>query len=338
METAPIVAITLGDPAGIGPEVVVKALRRPEVASACRPLVVGDPRFLDASRTGTAAPPLRIVRDAAEARFEAGEVDVLELAGVPPRSVVVGQVGAAGGRAAVEAVRRAVRLALAGQVAALATAPLNKRAMRQAGYAYLGHTELLAEATGTPRCTTLLATPGLRVSHVTRHLPLREVAAALTVERVLETILLTDEGLRGLGVASPHLAVAGLNPHNGDDGLLGREEIEVIGPAVVAARARGVEARGPLSPDSVFSAAIAGAFDAVVCMYHDQGHIAVKTHDLARSITVTLGLPVVRTSADHGTALDIAGKGVADERSMAAAIVEAARLAARRPPPPPARP
>jgi 4-hydroxythreonine-4-phosphate dehydrogenase len=176
----------------------------------------------------------------------------------------------------------------------------------------------------------MLATPGLRVTHVTRHVPFREIPRHITHDRVLRTITVTDAGLKALGVSSPRIAVAGLNPHNGEEGLLGREEIDVIAPAVQSARSRAIDAEGPLSPDSVFIAALRGDFDVVVCMYHDQGHIAVKTHNFAESITVTLGLPIVRTSADHGTAFDIAGQGVADAESMAAAMIAAARMATQR--------
>jgi 4-hydroxythreonine-4-phosphate dehydrogenase len=221
-------------------------------------------------------------------------------------------------------------LALDGEISAIATAPLNKAAMQQAGYAYLGHTELLMERTRTKRCTTMLATPGLRVTHVTRHVPFREIPALVTHDRVLETISVTHEGMRDLGFNAPRLAVAGLNPHNGEGGLLGREEIDAIAPAVASARAQGIDVCGPIPADSVFFQALAGAYDAVVTMYHDQGHIAVKTHNFAESITITLGLPIVRTSADHGTAFDIAGQGIADARSMTAAILEAARISQRR--------
>jgi len=176
----------------------------------------------------------------------------------------------------------------------------------------------------------MLATPGLRVTHVTRHIPFRAIADKLTVDNVLDTIVITDEGMRTLGYPTPRLAVAGLNPHNGDNGLIGREELDIIGPAVQQAQAQGIHARGPIPADSVFFQAIRGDYDVVVCMYHDQGHIAVKTHGFEKSITITLGLPIIRTSADHGTAFDIAGKGIAHPDSMIAAITEAAMMAQRR--------
>jgi 4-hydroxythreonine-4-phosphate dehydrogenase len=325
----PIIAITMGDPAGVGPEIVAKALARDDVWSCCRPLVVGDAGVL-AQAVALLAAPLTFhpIADVAEARFDRDAPDVLDLHNVDPTALQPGQVSANAGRAAVDCVERAVALAQAGQVDAIATGPINKAALQAAGVPYIGHTELLAALTGEERVTTMLATPGLRVVHVTRHVPLREVAALITHARVLETIRLTDAGLRGIGIPRPRLAVAALNPHGGDEGLLGREEIEAIGPAVEAARADGIDAHGPIPADSVFFRAIRGEFDAVVAMYHDQGHIPVKTHGFERSVTVTLGLPIVRTSVDHGTAFDIAWKGLASEESLVEAIRLAARLAA----------
>jgi 4-hydroxythreonine-4-phosphate dehydrogenase len=226
-------------------------------------------------------------------------------------------------------VEAATALALQGRVAAMVTGPINKAALRAADIPFIGHTELLTSLIGggltEQSVTTMLVTPGLRVVHVTRHVPLRKVAALITQERVLNTIRVTHSGLVQMGVPRPRLAVAALNPHGGDDGLIGPEEIEQIAPAVDAARQEQIDARGPIPADSVFFRAIEGEFDVVVAMYHDQGHIPIKTHDFARSVTVTLGLPIVRTSVDHGTAFDIAWQGKADERSM----LEATRLAAR---------
>lgn len=328
-QALPVIAITLGDVAGIGPEVVVKALAAPEVWAACRPLVIGDARALTEARLGIPVPPLRLVSQVEAATFDAGTLTLLDLGNLTPDAAPLGQVSAAAGRAAVEYVLKATELALAGQVEAVATAPLNKEAMHLAGFDYIGHTEILADVARAPRCTTMLATPGLRVTHVTRHVPFREIAQQLTLERVLETIVLTHEGMQRLGYAQPRIAVAGLNPHNGDNGLLGREELDIIGPAVAAAQAQGIDARGPIPADSVFFQAIRGAYDVVVCQYHDQGHIAVKTYGFEQSITITLGLPLIRTSADHGTAFDIAGRGIAHADSMRAAILEAAAIAAR---------
>jgi 4-phospho-D-threonate 3-dehydrogenase / 4-phospho-D-erythronate 3-dehydrogenase len=342
----PIIGITLGDIAGIGPEVVIKALQHPEVYEICRPLVIGDSRVrgLEALNAETlphsaaveaGAPGGATARDARDRWWQGiywpleGPL-LLDLRVVDPSQVAVGEVSPVAGRAAVAYVLSAVRLAQAGVIDAVATAPLNKEAMRLAGYDYIGHTEILADVTGSPRCTTMLATPGLRVAHVTRHIPFRDIAIELTRERILDTIVVTDEGMRDLGYAHPRLAVAGLNPHNGEGGLIGREEIDEIAPAVEAAQRMGMDVTGPIPADSVFFQTIRGDYDVVVAMYHDQGHIAVKTHGFEQSITITLGLPIVRTSADHGTAFDIAGKGIASESSMLAAILEAATIAQRR--------
>ena len=330
MSEVPIIAITLGDVAGIGPEVVVKALADPDVRALCRPLIIGDARVLADPKFAAPLPDVKVIADPDEIPSDAELVALLDLHNLDPADISMGELSPIAGRAAVEYVLKATEVASAGKVAAIATAPLNKEAMRSAGYHYIGHTEILAEVTKTPRCTTMLATPGLRVTHVTRHVPFREIADRLTAETILDTIAITDEGMRMLGYGHPRLAVAGLNPHNGDGGLIGREEIDAIAPAVAAARARGIGVTGPVPADSVFFQAIRGDYDVVVCMYHDQGHIAVKTHGFEESITITLGLPVIRTSADHGTAFDIAGQGIATEHSMVAAITEAARLTSPR--------
>jgi 4-hydroxythreonine-4-phosphate dehydrogenase len=322
----------MGDPAGVGPEVAAKALARHDVETCCRPLLVGDAGVMHkALGLVGAVPTLHPVADVAAARFRPGVCDVLDLDNVDLAALEPGQVSAAMGRAAVMYVKAAADLALQGQVAAVATGPINKAALRAAGIPYIGHTELLTTLMGEgfteEHVTTMLATPGLRVVHVTRHVPLAEVADLITRKRVLNTIRVTHRGLTQIGVPKPRLAVAALNPHGGDEGLVGREEIERIGPAVEAAKQQGIKAQGPIPADSVFFRAIDGEFDAVVAMYHDQGHIPIKTHDFARSVTVTLGLPIVRTSVDHGTAFDIAWQGKADERSMVEAIRLAAQLA-----------
>jgi len=337
----PIIAITMGDAAGVGPEVILKALADREIYILCRPLVVGDLRVLEAAKGFAGVDlPLRAVSKVSEAQFSPPTIEVLDLGNCDPAEVPLGQISPLAGRAAVEAVERATRLALAGEVDAVVTAPLNKAAMQMAGYDYIGHTEILAELCGAPRVTTMLIAGALRVVHVTRHVPLAEVAPLITKERVLETIRLTHEGMRAWGMRQPRIGVAALNPHGGESGLLGREgvpkwpkaawgareEIEEIGPAVEMARAEGIEAYGPIPADSIFFRAIRGEFDAVVAMYHDQGHIPIKTYGFERSVTVTLGLPIVRTSVDHGTAFDIAGRGLADPTSMKEAIRLAVHL------------
>jgi 4-hydroxythreonine-4-phosphate dehydrogenase len=318
--------------------VVVKALAHPEVRDLCCPLVIGacrvfaDPRFAARLDGLVRIESVDHLRDNVRSAVDAGAIPVLDLHDLDLVQIPVGAVSAAAGDAAVAFVVKATELAMAGAIDAVATAPLNKAAMQRAGHPYIGHTEIFAALTQTPRVTTMLATPGLRVTHVTRHIPFRQIAAQITAERVLETLTITHDGMLRLGFAQPRLAVAGLNPHNGEDGLLGREEIEEIAPAVARAGQRGIDAHGPIPADSVFFQAIRGDYDVVVTMYHDQGHIAVKTHGFEQSITITLGLPIIRTSADHGTAFDIAGRGIASEASMVAAIVEAAQMARRRPP------
>jgi 4-hydroxythreonine-4-phosphate dehydrogenase len=315
----------MGDPAGIGPEITVKATARDEIQRCCRLLAVGDASILIAAMEMTQVSlTINPVADVAEARFDRSKLDVLDLENVDVAALASGEVSAAAGEASVTYVRKAAKLAQEGLVDAIATGPINKSALRAAGIPYVGHTELLAALTGEDRVTTMLVTPGLRVVHVTRHVPLAEVAALITKERVLETLYITDRGLKQIGFEIPSLAVAALNPHGGDGGLVGREEIDEIGPAVEEAVREGIDVKGPIPADSVFFQAINGAFDAVVAMYHDQGHIPIKTHDFAHSVTVTLGLPIVRTSVDHGTAFEIAWQGEADDTSM----LEAIRLAA----------
>lgn len=328
MSSHPIIAVTMGDPAGVGPEVAAKALAREDVWACCRPFVIGDLRVMIKAAALLENPlALRGISDLQDARFDAAAPDVLDLGNADPAVLLPGKVSAIAGRASVDYVEKAVELVRAGQADAIATGPINKAALKAAGVPYIGHTELLAALVGEERVTTMLATPGLRVVHVTRHVPLAKVAELMTRERILETIRLTDVGLRQMGIASPRLAAAALNPHGGDEGLMGREEIDAIGPAVEAAQAEGIDARGPIPADSVFFRAIRGEFDAVIAMYHDQGHIPIKTHGFERSVTVTLGLPIVRTSVDHGTAFDIAFQGVADEESMVEAICLATEVA-----------
>lgn len=324
----PIIAITIGDPAGIGPEVTAKALTHDEVWACCRPLVVGDAGVMRrAAALAGLGGGFHAITDPSEARYDPAAPDLLDLANVDP-ALQPGVVSAAAGVASAAYIERAVELARTGQAAAMATGPINKAALKAAKIPYIGHTEMIAELLDSPRVTTMLATEGLRVVHVTRHLPLADVAKEITRENVLETVRLTDAGLRQMGIAQPRVAVAALNPHGGDEGLMGRQEIEAIGPAVEDARSEGIAATGPIPADSVFFRAIRGEFDVVVAMFHDQGHIPIKTHGFERSITVTLGLPIIRTSVDHGTAFDIAWKGVANEESMVEAIRLAAQLVA----------
>jgi 4-phospho-D-threonate 3-dehydrogenase / 4-phospho-D-erythronate 3-dehydrogenase len=299
--------ISTGDPAGIGPEVTVKALAQAEVRGLADFIVVGDPNLL----RQTAA---RLDLPAPERIEPAGDAT-----GVQP-----GQLSAQAGRAAVAAIEHAVAMVGAGDADALVTAPINKEAMRLAGYRWPGHTELLADLCHVAEVRMMLVNDKLRVAHVTTHRSLRSAIDAATRERVLLTIEMTHEGVRRLGVTQARIAVCGVNPHAGENGLFGDEELREVAPAIADARGRGIDASGPWAADTVFWRAAAGEFDAVVAMYHDQGHVAVKVSGFDDGVNVTLGLPFLRTSVDHGTAFDIAGRGIARWQSMAAAIRAAA--------------
>ena len=323
----PRLAITLGDPAGIGPEVVLKALMHDEVYAQADPLVIGDRRVLE--RTVAALDlPLRIeaVADVREATYRPGTIAVLDLENADPAMFAVGEESAVAGRAAVDYVFRACDLAMSGEVDAIVTAPLNKAAMHMAGYTYAGHTELLTERTGAPRVSMLLIGPGLRVVHVSTHVALSEAIARVTPQRVEEVIQLAYDACRALGIAEPRIAVAGLNPHASEGGIFGNQEAESIVPAIAAARARGLNVSDPQPPDTVFLRATKGHYDIVVAQYHDQGHIPMKLLAFDSGVNVSYGLPVIRTSVDHGTAFDIAGQGIASESNMLAAIDVAVQM------------
>ena len=318
----PLLAITIGDPAGIGPEIVLKALAQPEIYDRCRPLVIGDRRLLAraADWVGQSRIIFRVVDDPGEGHYNPGMITLLDLDNVSLQDCPPGEVSAEAGRAAVEYVFRACDLAMAGRADGIVTAPLNKAAMNLAGFSYAGHTELLAERTHTPNVKMLLVGPKLRVIHVSTHVSLREAIRRVTTERVTEAIDLAHTSCRALGIAKPRIAVAGLNPHAGEGGLFGDEEAHAIAPAIEAARARGLDVSDPQPPDTVFLRAVNGAYDIVVAMYHDQGHIPMKLLAFDSGVNVSIGLPIIRTSVDHGTAFDIAGTGKAREESLIAAI------------------
>jgi len=370
----PRLAITMGDPAGVGPEVIVGALAKKRVRDACRALIVGDDRVLKwaAAALGRRFRP-QVLTSVEDIDLCYSPVCLLDLGNADPAEIAPGELSAAAGMAAVSYIRRAVDLAKAGTVAGIVTAPINKEALRLANVKYPGHTEMLAALCGVKRVAMMLVHGNMRVSHVTTHVSVRQACDLVKRERVLEVIRLTQEALRLLGIDDPRIAVAGLNPHAGESGLFGREEAREIAPAVEQARGEGMDVAGPLPPDSVFARQRTGEFDAVVAMTHDQGHIAVKTASFSAGtpvarprnrretagsseprrpgsthagrrrgagadprpssslrvggINVTLGLPIVRTSVDHGTAFDIAGRGIADPSSMAEAILLAAHMA-----------
>jgi 4-hydroxythreonine-4-phosphate dehydrogenase len=324
-DTRPLLALTLGDPAGIGPEVVLKALCDPAISAICRPLVVGDQRILARAAPWVDAEQLRyhVVEQPHDGQFASGSVTLLDLANAVPAECLPGVASAAAGRAAVEYVLRACDLALANEVDGIVTAPLNKAAMNMAGFHFAGHTELLAERTGAEKVSMLLTSAQLRVVHVSTHVALEEAIRRVTPERVGATIDLAYDSCRALGIRRPRIAVAGLNPHASEGGLFGDQEQRAIVPAIAAARAKGMDVSDPQPPDTVFLRAVHGHYDIVVAMYHDQGHIPMKLLAFDSGVNVSVGLPIVRTSVDHGTAFDIAGSG----RASAASMVEAIRVA-----------
>jgi 4-hydroxythreonine-4-phosphate dehydrogenase len=327
----PIIAITMGDAAGVGPEIVVKALARRDVAAQCRALVIGDAKRLEkaASICGVSI-AVRRVAGPTDAHFEAGTIDCIDL-GLIPDDLPFGALSPIAGDAAYRYIARAVELAVAGEVDAICTAPINKEALHAGGHIFPGHTELLAHLTGTPEVSMMLSAPGLRVIHCTTHIGLLDAIARIDADLVERTIRRGHDALVRAGIPSPRIAVCGINPHAGENGLFGRGEEETkIGPGIARARAAGIDAVGPLPADTTFFRAIRGDFDLVVAMYHDQGHCPVKVLGLDAGVNITIGLPVVRTSVDHGTAFDIAGTGKADERSLVEALRQAGQLATRK--------
>jgi 4-hydroxythreonine-4-phosphate dehydrogenase len=326
--TRPLLAITLGDPAGIGPEIIVKALAHAAVYEQCRPLVIGDRRILARAVGWAGASHLsfEIVMEPNAGQYTPGVVSLVDLHNADPSAIPPGQVSAAAGDAAVGYVFYACDLAMAGKVDAVVTAPLNKEAMNLAGHHFAGHTELLAERTGAEKVSMLLTGPKLRVVHVSTHVSLEEAIRRVKQQRIEEVIDLALHSCRALGIAEPRIAVAGLNPHASEGGLFGDQEEREIMPAVRGARARGLNVSDPQPPDTVFLRAVKGEFDIVVAMYHDQGHIPMKLLAFDSGVNVSIGLPIIRTSVDHGTAFDIAGTGKASEESMLAAIDVAVKM------------
>lgn len=323
----PIIAVTIGDPAGIGPEVTAGALAHGRLDEFCRPLVLGDAGVLrQAARFMGVELDLEPVSAPSEARFRPGAVSLLDLANVDLDALKLGEIQGACGQAAYGYIRKSIELALAGEVDAVATAPINKEALQAGGVPYLDHTAMYADLTHSPNPMTMFTVGTLRIFFATRHVSLRTAVDQIAMDLVLENLLNADAALKSYGLDSPHIALAALNPHNGEGGLFGDTEATQLRPAVEAARARGVNASGPYSADSVFHMAKHGGADAVLSLFHDQGHIAAKTVDFDGTVSVTAGLPILRTSVDHGTAFDIAGTGRATYRTMASAALAAARL------------
>lgn len=320
----------MGDAAGVGPEVVMKALAHPEVYAQCRPVVIGDAKQLArAGKLLNLRLDLHSVGKPENSTFKSGTVDCIDLA-LLREDIPYGKVSAAAGEAAYRYIELAVKLALEGAIDAICTAPINKEALNAAGHRYPGHTELLAELTGTPEVSLTLFSPKLRIIHVTAHMGLLDAIERIDAPLVERTIARGRELLIRAGYKEPRIGVCGINPHAGEGGLFGRGEEEIkIAPAIAMARTRGWNVEGPYPADALLYRAARGDFDLVVAMYHDQGHGPVKAMGLEHGVNVTAGLPIVRTSVDHGTAFDIAGTGRADEQSMLEAIRTAAELARR---------
>ncbi|EFH12398.1 4-hydroxythreonine-4-phosphate dehydrogenase PdxA [Pseudoroseomonas cervicalis] len=330
-DTRPIVAITMGDASGIGPEIIMKALARPEVRALCRPLVVGDAaRLREAGAILGSALEVVARQTPQGATYAEGVVECIDL-GLIPAGHPFGQLSPVSGEGSYRFIERATRLVEAGEADAICTAPLSKEALHAAGHKYPGHTELLAHLTGTPEVSMMLVAPRLRVIHVTTHIGLVDAIRKIEPGLVERVIARGHATLVKSGIADPRIGVCGINPHAGENGLFGQgEEAEKIIPAVQACRARGWKVDGPLPADTLFFRATRGDFDLVVAMYHDQGHGPVKVLGLEAGVNITVGLPVIRTSVDHGTAFDIAGKGVADDGSLVEALRQAVDLAPRR--------
>ena len=327
MENRPVVAITMGDPAGIGPEVIAKALASESLYETCRPVVIGDLSAMrDIMTTIKSSAKLHAISSPDEASGQAGTIDLLDMHNLGSQKVVMGKLSPICGKASVEYILKAADLALQKQISAIVTAPINKESTRMAGYGELGHMELLAKYTKVKENATMLTSGALRIVHLTTHHSLKEALSYVTRERILSQIKLTQVSFESWGMLKPRIAAAALNPHGGEGGILGTEEIREIAPAVKDAQQLGIDARGPYPADTVFNRAISGEFDVVLAMYHDQGHIPIKVYGFEKSVSVALGLPFIRTSVDHGTAYDIAGKGIANAESMIEAIKVAVSL------------
>jgi 4-hydroxythreonine-4-phosphate dehydrogenase len=321
----------MGDAAGIGPEIIIKSLGHSELYDHCRPLVIGDAgRLREAGRIVNSKLEINAVNNPSDATFTFGIADCIDLKLIP-EGLPWGRLSAICGNAAYQYLARAVELAKTGQIDAICTAPLNKEALHAGGHIFPGHTEMLAHLTGTPEVSMMLSTPKLKVIHVTTHIGLIDAIAKIEPGLVERTIARAQETLTRSGIAHPRIGVCGINPHAGEHGLFGHgEEESKIEPAVRVCQARGWDVQGPLPADTLFFRAGRGDFDIVVAMYHDQGHGPVKVLGIETGVNITVGLPVIRTSVDHGTAFDIAGTGKADERSLLVALSQAAELAPKK--------
>lgn len=338
MNNKPLIGITMGDPASIGPEIAVKALLDKHIHEICRPILVGDAGvFQDIINRLKLAATIHNIKQVSDARFEYGAIDILDLNNVNLADLQFGEISAMAGNASFEAIKKVIELAIAGEIDATVTGPINKKSINEAGHHFAGHTEIYAHFTGTKKYAMLLVEDHIKVIHVSTHVSLRQACDLVKKERIMEVTELLRNGLISLGETNLKIGIAGLNPHAGDSGLFGTEDDLEIAPAVEALRSMGYEVEGPVPPDTLFAKAATGQYGGVVAMYHDQGHIPFKLSgfkwnsekkqmDSVKGVNITMGLPIIRTSVDHGTAFEIAGKGIASADAMILAIQSAVQL------------
>lgn len=334
----PIIAITMGDPASIGPEIGIKALLKKEIYDICKPILVGDAGvFKNIIQILNLKASVNVITDVKDALFELGKPDVLDLNNVDLDQLVFGEISAMSGEASFQSVKKVIELALSKEVDATVTGPINKKSINEAGHHFAGHTEIYAQYTGTKKYAMLLVEDNMKVIHVSTHVSLRQACDLVKKERILEVTELLYNGMKSLGETNLKIGIAGLNPHAGDNGLFGTEDDLEILPAVLEARRLGYDVEGPVPPDTLFAKASTGAYGGVVAMYHDQGHIPFKLAgfkwdakrkimESVKGVNITMGLPIIRTSVDHGTAFEIAGKGIASPDAMVLAIESAVQL------------
>ena len=322
----PLIAIPIGDPAGIGPEIVVKAIINKEVLQAARCVVIGDKNIIEDAIGFTKVPlKVNVIEHPEDGIYEEGILNLIDLHNVDMTEFRIGEIRGICGKAAYEYIAKSIELANAREVDAVSTTPINKESLKAGGIPYIGHTEIFGALTGTKDPLTMFEVHGMRVFFLSRHVSLRQACNMVKKERIIDYVIRCKEVLATLGVKEGTMAVAGLNPHSGEHGLFGNEEVEEVMPAVEELQRRGYDVAGPIGADSVFHLALQGRYNSVLSMYHDQGHIATKTLDFEKTIAVTGGMPILRTSVDHGTAIDIAGKGIASEVSMIEAILLGAK-------------
>lgn len=324
--TKPLIAVPIGDPAGVGPEIVAKAVADEQVQKAARVIVVGDRAVMEnAIKITGVALEIFVVKGPGQGRYERGILNLIDLANIDMERFAFGKVSAMCGQAAFDYIAKTIELAMAGEADAVATTPINKEALKAAAVPYIGHTEIFGALTGTPDPLTMFEVRGMRVFFLSRHVSLRQACDLITKERIVDYVVRCTKMLRKLGVNEGTMAIAGLNPHSGEHGLFGTEEGDFIVPAVEELKGMGYNVEGPIGADSVFHLALKGRYNSVLSLYHDQGHIATKTLDFERTISITGGMPILRTSVDHGTAFDIAGKNLVSAVSMVEAILIAAK-------------